>query len=326
MLLEEPLVGVVTSGSTFASGLKLALEFARGRPIQVLVRPSWHVPTLITSYGKAVAQLGREHPNAALTFMGSTPEDAAVLEKAGLKALHVNKNAFVDERVFRPDPAAELRYQAVHIAQSQAFKRHDLAYDVEGLALVTYDEEDDRDRLTTLVASYRGLAYANVEPDGRQFLLEAEQVREIICRSRCGLVLSDLEGANNASVEYLLCGVPVITTPSQGGRDAFFDPRHVRVVEPTAEAVRAAVEAAQAPGMDPLEIRQGVLDRFRPHRRRLITWLSQLSGRDLEPAADENLWLPSFRDKLRAMWLLGRTDDGQRFARPLGSSAPIRLA
>ncbi len=43
-------------------------------------------------------------------------------------------------------------------------------------------------------------------------------------------------------MEYLFSGVPVITTPSVGGRDEFFDKRHVVVVEPTASAVREAVE------------------------------------------------------------------------------------
>ncbi len=256
--------------------------------------------------------------------MASTPEDEAALMEAGLKSLHANKNAFVDERLFRPDPTADKPFRAVHIAQSKAFKRHHLAYDIEDLALVTYDEEDDRARLKALVAGYRGLAYANIDADGRQILLGGEQVRAIVCQSRCGLVLSDLEGANNASVEYLLCGIPVITTPSQGGRETFFHPGHVRMVEPTAEAVRSAVDDMQALELDPFEVRQSALDKFRPHRRRLIAWLSQLSGQDLEPTADENLWLPSFRDKLRSMWLLGRADDGRSFARPLNSSAPIR--
>jgi glycosyltransferase involved in cell wall biosynthesis len=49
------------------------------------------------------------------------------------------------------------------------------------------------------------------------------------------------EGAMLASVEYMLCGLPLVTTPCRGGREQFFDDRYVKVVDPTAPAVAQGV-------------------------------------------------------------------------------------
>lgn len=52
-----------------------------------------------------------------------------------------------------------------------------------------------------------------------------DKINEIYGQSRCGLILSAEEGACFAAMEYLLCGLPVVTTPNIGGRDEFFDKR-----------------------------------------------------------------------------------------------------
>jgi hypothetical protein len=46
-----------------------------------------------------------------------------------------------------------------------------------------------------------------------------------------------------ASSEYLLCGIPVVSTPSKGGRDVWYDSYNSIVVDrPTAKSIKAAVQ------------------------------------------------------------------------------------
>ena len=45
-----------------------------------------------------------------------------------------------------------------------------------------------------------------------------------------------------ASSEYLLCGLPVVSTPSRGGRDVWYNDRNAVICAPTSAAVREAVE------------------------------------------------------------------------------------
>ena len=166
-----------------------------------------------------------------------------------------------------------------------------------------------------MAGRYRCLSYVNYTQDGGHRRLGAAGVRRVLSRSRCGLLLSAAEGATNATMEYFLCGIPLVTTPAEGGREVMYDPRHVAVVEPDPAAVEAAVAAFQVHAPDPLEIRAAALARARPHRARLIAWLSQIAGRDLGPLADGNLWLPQFRDKLRQVWSIERAPDGGTQAR-----------
>src|SRR6516165_5389101 len=49
--------------------------------------------------------------------------------------------------------------------------------------------------------------------------------------------------AMRASIEYLFAGLSVVSTPSLGGRDHYFDDEYCIIAEPNPRSVREAVEA-----------------------------------------------------------------------------------
>ena len=53
-----------------------------------------------------------------------------------------------------------------------------------------------------------------------------------------GGVFSEEEGACWASSEYLLCGLPVVSTHSRGGRDVWYSGHNSLIVEPTQARAR----------------------------------------------------------------------------------------
>jgi hypothetical protein len=69
-----------------------------------------------------------------------------------------------------------------------------------------------------------------------------------------------------ASIESLLCGVPIVTTRSVGGRDWFFGNDVVVYVDDDPEAVASAVTGLGARAIDPEFIRRGALERVRRER------------------------------------------------------------
>ncbi len=306
VLLEEPLVCVVSSGILMHAGLDLALGLARGAPCHVLVQPAWHIPAAAGELAAVHAQWRTRAPNLRLTFLCNTRAEMQVIRSLGLDGLQAHKSAFLDHRIFSPGLPVPRRHDAVHVASVESFKRHHLAWGVPNLALVTYAFAPDFDPAG--ITGYQHLSYANFDlADPRNIHpIPPAMVARIIRASGCGLILSEVEGANNASAEYLLCGVPVVTTPSAGGREELFDPRHVLVVDPRPGAVAAAVRHFNAANIDPREIRAGVMAKIRPHRRTLIEWLGRIAGRDLLAEADEDLWLPRFTNKLRRTVRLSR--------------------
>lgn len=84
-------------------------------------------------------------------------------------------------------------------------------------------------------------------------------------------------------MEYLLCGIPVVSTRNQGGRDFFFDPQFSRTVEPDAKAVAEAVSELSSLNLSPQLIRLATLMKIRESRQdfiRLVNAILEREGRE----------------------------------------------
>jgi hypothetical protein len=299
-LLDDPPVYHIWSYWS-ETAIKLCMKETFGNPFYVFMTIHYHIPWNLKFISEFSEFTARHCPQATLIILCPTSEDVRLLQKLGYKALHVHQNAFLDERIFCPRPEVSKRYSAVYNGAAAKCKRHWLAWNVPNIAVITrfYHENfsHENDDCAGYITGYRNLAYCNLSPDGLRRLNNTE-VSEILSQSHCGLILSETEGGCFASAEYLLCGIPVVSTPSQGGRSELFDPSCVWIVPPEEHAVEQAVQAAIDADLDPFQIRQVTLERIRTHRHRFIHYLSELSGRDLFKEASPDGWLPSFVHKL----------------------------
>ena len=120
-------------------------------------------------------------------------------------------------------------------------------------------------------------------PTWRRF--NNDEVCNVLSASRCGVILSAEEGACFAAVEYLLCGLPVVTTPSIGGRDAMFDSDYVIYAEPDPESVAEAVKKAANLTISPEEIRERTIAKIRKGREQYCRILDNIAR---EEGVDRN--------------------------------------
>ncbi|KAL4431745.1 hypothetical protein ABPG77_002961 [Micractinium sp. CCAP 211/92] len=108
---------------------------------------------------------------------------------------------------------------------------------------------------------------------GQAVYLSAGQVCAALNRCEVGLSLSELEGPCWASSEYLLCGLPVVTTPCSGGREVWYNEGNSIVVQPTQDAVAAGVSQAiqqlRSGAFSRQRIREGALQQARSFRAAL---------------------------------------------------------
>lgn len=298
-LLDDPPVYHIWSYWSEAAIRRCAKE-TFGKAFYVFMSMSFYVHEMLEFLREFSQYTRRYFPQATLIILGPTIKDVEFLQSLGFKALHVQHNAFLDERLFFPKLGVVKKYSAVYNGAAEEWKRHRLAWNVPNMAVITrfHDNGLNYDTKVACITGYHNLAYCNFSPSsGLQYLNNAE-VAEILSKSHCGLILSETEGACFASAEYLLSGLPVVSTPSQGGRDELFDPSCVWIVPPEEQAVEHAVEAATDAKLDPFEIREVTMERIRAHRRRFIRYLSDLSSRDLFKEATPDGWLPSFVHKL----------------------------
>lgn len=217
------------------------------------------------------------------TILANTPDEVPLFLAAGFNATWCNHNAFVSEHIFRP-MGTPRQFDAIYDAAFAPFKRHELAANVESLALVGYVKAPDTEEVARAVRNRVPQATVLNDPfSGRDGTFSSDQVNEALNQARVGLCLSAIEGQMYASVQYLLAGLPIVTTENRGGRDVFFDAEHVRWVEDDPDAVSAAVDRLVRDDIDPKDIRKSVLVKMKEHRARFCEVVRQLAGDEGRP-------------------------------------------
>jgi glycosyltransferase involved in cell wall biosynthesis len=300
-ILVDPLVAVVNSGKNeLWPGVVYTSLVADGRPAHVLISLNWflekHLPRILDLMDRAPSGF----PNMRFTILACTEEDENLARSHGIDTFLCNQNCFLDERLFYPEPGVPKLYDAVYNGRIDPGKRYELAGTTTRLAIITAGSTIERGYAAKTLATMRDVAYCNYRPDsGVRSDLSVEQVRRILVQSWCGLALSAEEGAMYAAGEYLLAGLPVVTTRSRGGRDVFFHPDYVTTVEDSPEAVAAAVLDFKQRKIEPVVVRNRTIALFREHRRRMVARLSEIAQTDLFPLADASMWLPQFTHQMR---------------------------
>ncbi|MCW2282676.1 hypothetical protein M2323_000437 [Rhodoblastus acidophilus] len=243
-----------------------------------LIQPTWHFADAVKndSYRAILTRALARHGPGHVIILTAEPEDAAVAHALGLDWWNVHHNALVDETVFTPT-AVPKHFDALYNARFDAFKNHHLARLVDNLALVfsPAHSAEDAARVERML-TYAHFINGGATDPARYRRLSPRETAEAIGKARVGLCLSFVEGAMYASIEYLLCGVPVVSVANKGGRDAFADPAWWRVCEPTPEAVAQAVREMAARRIDPQMIANGVRRRIAPHRLRLVDLMRRI--------------------------------------------------
>lgn len=226
---------------------------------------------------KAIAEMEAEHhreyPNFSFVHLCNYEKQIGLFNKFGLKTIFCNHNAMVDEKKFKPLPNAVKRYDAVYDARLLRFKRHWLASQLESIGLIYYSvpTKDEADCMREIKMIFNHARFFNHSECGKYKVLDAAEVNEYLNQCRVGLCLSEWDGAQYASIQYLLAGLPVVETESHGGRDVFFDPEYSIRVEPTREAIKKGVEEMIRRRVTPEYIRHKTLKKMRAHRLNFIS-------------------------------------------------------
>lgn len=206
-----------------------------------LVQLGWYFDDWLADESRrAVEELGLSKNQFRIMFADYASKQT--FEELGFSGCIINHNCFLDYEKFKIINTPKL-YDAVYTARFSPFKRHNLCALVENLALIAGHAwgEETQDKPPS--------KYLNERP------LSPEEVVVKINESRSGLILSEFEGACYSSSEYLLCGVPVVSTWSHGGRDVWYNSYNSITTDASAEMIGKAVRAMAGRSPNPLKIR-----------------------------------------------------------------------
>jgi glycosyltransferase involved in cell wall biosynthesis len=177
----------------------------------------------------------------------------------------VNQNCFMDEKIFYVKNKVKKSYDVLYNARRAKTKRHYLAGQVgEALKLALIYPHHDNSWYDVPPEELPPHVYHNIGN------LTPEQSCDVINQSRVGLALSSIEGACFASSEYLLCGVPVISTPSTGGRSFWYNDENSMIVDADPQAILAAAKSLITAERDPHRIRESHLELMQKQRQAFL--------------------------------------------------------
>jgi glycosyltransferase involved in cell wall biosynthesis len=206
----------------------------------------------------------------------------------------------LDERVYRPLPDVPKKFAAVYDARLKPYKRHQLAAKIPSLALI-YDfkpDVDDSDYVARVRQEFAHATFLN-HPNGSGYVkLTNAEVNRHLNECCVGLCLSAVEGGMYASMQYLLAGLPIVSTESKGGRDVFFDESYVLIVDDNSDAVAEGVKEMERRGVPAQLIRATALERMQSHRRTFVSLVQRIYEREGTKRSFDEEWDTVFFDKL----------------------------
>ncbi len=267
------------------------------RPAAIVIYFSWHFDGGFASKRavERVAAYRRAFPEHRVHFLANAQDEIESLERLGERGVLLNHNLSVSERFFFPIDDAKVEFDAIYNARLDPSKRVDLAFGIDRVAYVTRHypagDQSEAARLQTLIEA-RSPAHRilNRIENGIVESLDAAAVNRALNSAAVGLCLSPVEGVMLSSMEYMLAGLPVVSTPSTGGRDFFFDPDFCIIAPPTEMAIREAVIALKARRIPKGHVRDRTLSRLAPQRRGFQAFLDGVLAGLGHPPRFDGAW------------------------------------
>jgi glycosyltransferase involved in cell wall biosynthesis len=241
-------------------------EHLASEKVTFLVGISWSIARLYRD--RAIEQFAADYKvhrgrfrNHEIVLLANDLVERGLLRQFGILSEMFQQNAFLCPDDY-PLLTSEKRVDAAYIARIEAYKRIELMADLDS-ALIIYSAVNMTywRAISAKVSSFQFPNGPPAEPDKQKTLTKAEIAQEI-GQARVGLCLSAVEGQMAGSVEYMLLGLPVVSTPSLGGRDSFFDRRCWLWCDDTPEDVALKVREAIGLPISPSEIRAFAIGRI----------------------------------------------------------------
>lgn len=256
----------------------LKLECLKNRKIYFLIRSSWtlELQNTLNTAKKCYHNITQQYSNVRITFLCNTLRESELLKKENINNIFCNQITFVDENRYKI-LCLEKKYDAIYNARMSKFKRHELAEKIKSLALInslaatTHDSEYYK-KIRKILNHAEWLNYTT----GKWKNIESKELSQYLNQSKIGIILSDIEGSNYATVEYMLCGLPVVSTKSIGGREIYFDNENSIISEDNPESVKDSITKLIEKNIQPNLIRNKILSILYKHRKIFIQFIQNI--------------------------------------------------
>ncbi len=246
-------------------------RLARETSVVAICQLGWHYETEARGeqLEKEYADVKERLPNMEIRFVTNSPQEEEILRKHGITADFCHQNAFIDEKLLPLYHPEEKDFDAIYVARITPFKRQELAAKIPRLCLVSSWEYPSEKEYVDGVKAL--LSHAVFLPK-----VVYKDMSKVLSRAAVGLCLSAEEGAMFVSAEYLLSGIPAVSTKNLGGREWVMPEEYWRRAEDNPDSVAAMVAELKNLHADPADVRAKTLEMYRPHREKMCAILKEI--------------------------------------------------
>jgi len=165
------------------------------------------------------------------TILANTLEEVNFYKSNNLNALFCNQNCWLDSSIYTQENCVK-EFDLVLNASNAYWKNHSYLKDINK-------------KYKTLFITYKSNLPHNLEiynPFLKLSSINNYEVNKNLNKSKIGLCLSKKEGSCYASTEYLLCGLPVLSVKSVGGRDIWYNKENSIVINLNVDELNLSID------------------------------------------------------------------------------------
>lgn len=208
------------------------------KPI-VLIHSSWHCSN---DKIRAIINFSDEYEYVILA--SSEEEQSQYKKNFKQDVLLMGHNVFLNEKLILLKENTIRDYDMLVNSGIDSYKKIHLAHLVNSVAYIS--------RMGTNICNRSNILFSknSIFPNFKDNLinlenyhrLNHEELSNLSARCLAGGIFSNLEGSCFSSSEYLLCGLPVISTKCKGGREIWYNSDNSIYCEDTPESVAECME------------------------------------------------------------------------------------
>ena len=202
------------------------------------------------------------------------PETKLVCNECGVYSAIININAFLNENQYKIDPEIKKKYNSLLILENANYNFDiDLISGLKNIAILCNNPQELKIPEAIKEHSHI-LNYADFK-----------SVYEVYNSAKCTLALALDDGSGYQSCESLLCGIPVVSIPSVGGRHLWYHYINSIISDVTSESVAESVWDCGRRRFNPQEIRNKqitLMNQYQQKFCKILQMIYRLNPEDAE--------------------------------------------
>lgn len=210
----------------------------------------------------------------------NTPEEKNLCDKQKIYSSFINKNCFIDESIFHIKENINKEYDGIYATSIKERKRLYLLKDIPKIAILKNFNQEEHKHLNV-----ENLNIIN------NSIINKEEICEYYNKALFGCIFSIQDCSSSVSCEYMLCGLPVLTTRSSGGRNIWYNKYNHILIEPNQNSLKEAInlckERIQKGIFNSELIRRNQIKLMLNFRLKFNKLISQLTNLELEECIDK---------------------------------------